>query len=62
MIDAERYLSQFYTMLLGPEPAPVIESLPTGRAIPWREVDQRALDLADLINERAGQIFPGEPE
>jgi hypothetical protein len=49
-------------MLLGPEPVPVIEGLPTGRPIPWREVDQRILDLADLINERAGQIFPGEPE
>jgi hypothetical protein len=49
-------------MLLGPEPAPIVESLPTGRAIPWREADQKLLDLADMINERSGQIFPGEPE
>ena len=58
----ERYLSPFYTLLLGPEPVPLIESLPADRPTPWREADQTLLDLADLINERAGQIFPGEPE
>jgi hypothetical protein len=58
----ERYLSPFYTLLLGPEPVPLIESLPADRPTPWREADQTLLDLADMINERAGQIFPGEPE
>jgi hypothetical protein len=55
-------LSPFYTLLLGPDSAPLIESLPSDRSIPWREADSTFLDLADLINERAGQIFPGEPE
>ena len=58
----ERYLSPFYTILLGPDTAPKIDSLPTERSIPWYEADETFLDIADLINERAGQIFPGEPE
>jgi hypothetical protein len=59
----ERHLSPFYTLLLGPDPAPAIETLPTAeRSVPWHEADSTFLDLADLINERAGQIFPGEPE
>lgn len=59
---SERHLSPFYTVLLGPEPAPEIESLPVGRPIPWREAEETFLNLADYINERAGQIFPGEAE
>lgn len=41
---------------------PEIESLPVSRPIPWREADEIFLNLADYINERAGQIFPGEAE
>lgn len=61
-VASERQLSPFYTVLLGPEPVPEIESLPTERPIPWRDADETFLNLADYINERAGQIFPGEAE
>lgn len=62
MIAAERYLSPFYTILCGPEPAPPIEALPANKSIPWVEAPTTCIDVADLINERAGRMFPGEPE
>lgn len=59
---AERVLSSFYTLLCGPEPVPVIDALPSARPVPWKHAPVTCLDIADLINERAGRMFPGEPE
>ncbi|BEJ16262.1 hypothetical protein CspHIS471_0508670 [Cutaneotrichosporon sp. HIS471] len=59
---SELVISHFYTYLAGPDGVPLIAHLPTGTAVPWTEAPKVTLDAMDLINERAGRIYPGDPE
>jgi hypothetical protein len=59
--DSERYLSPFYTMLLG-DSAPALSHFPAASPIPWNKAPKTCLDAADLVNERAGRMWPGTRE
>lgn len=59
---AEKQLSPFYTFLPGPEPITPISDFPTGKATSWRNCPSICLDAADLINERAGRMWPHQRE
>ncbi|WWD15727.1 hypothetical protein CI109_100149 [Kwoniella shandongensis] len=59
---ADIALAPFYTYLAGPDPAPLVPAFPTGHSIPWHTASAVCLDTIDLINERAGRMFSGQPE
>lgn len=59
---SELGLCPFYTLLVGPDTVPFIAHLPTALAVKWSEAPKVALDAMDLINERAGRVYPGEAE
>nr|XP_019013326.1 uncharacterized protein I206_01392 [Kwoniella pini CBS 10737]OCF52107.1 hypothetical protein I206_01392 [Kwoniella pini CBS 10737] len=57
----ELALSPFYTYLCGSDPSP-FASFPTYRTVHWQDVPPVCLDAIDLVNTRAGSMFPGQPE
>jgi hypothetical protein len=48
-------------MSFGPD-APAIHSFPSAPPTPWKNSSSVGLDTIDLINERAGRMWPGVKE
>lgn len=61
-VETDKCLSPFYTMLCGPGPVPSIECFPTSTPILWKYAPPTSLDAMHYMNERAGRMFPGQPE
>lgn len=61
-IPSELALSPFYTFISGPQPAPFLAHFPTGQPRAWKDSPQVCRTVADIINERAGRVSPGQPE
>lgn len=63
IIAAERHVSPFYTLACGPDTPLRIDGFPSVlESIPWPNAPMPCLDIMDLINFRAGSMFPGLPE
>ncbi|KAK4687126.1 hypothetical protein P7C73_g2983, partial [Tremellales sp. Uapishka_1] len=60
--DAEKCLSSYYTSLAGPEGHKAVENAPTGASITWKDSHDVMLKTINLMNERAGRMFPGHQE
>jgi hypothetical protein len=62
-IAAERSLCPFYLIAMGPESLKRISGFPGAvDTIPWLSAPNACLDAMDLINFRAGCMFPGLAE
>nr|XP_018264086.1 uncharacterized protein I303_03964 [Kwoniella dejecticola CBS 10117]OBR86244.1 hypothetical protein I303_03964 [Kwoniella dejecticola CBS 10117] len=57
----ELALSPFYTYLCGPDPSS-FGNLPTCRSVQWQDAPSVCLDIIDLINARAGNMFPSQSD
>ncbi|ORX39673.1 hypothetical protein BD324DRAFT_678783 [Kockovaella imperatae] len=57
----DKVVSPFYTFLCGSE-APVIDSIPAGKHTKWKKCPELCLSAADLLNDMAGRMFPGDRE
>ncbi|KAL7422135.1 hypothetical protein Q5752_002778 [Cryptotrichosporon argae] len=59
--ETERALSPFYTVAYGADGAPPLDAFPVDAPIRWPHAGP-GLEAMDLINERAGRMFPGDAE